>query len=276
MNKRKIIITSIVLSVVLLMIISFCTIFRVRKRLVTQIGEESVAILSEEVLSASGLKKGQFTLSLNKDKLAQNIENKLPEVKVVQIRTISPISVEIVVKNRIKTYYTSVEIQGETKFFVMDEELKILEISDTLSQPYIEISNLSLNINENTKLYSFAGNKSIQLIASSFYVSAYKTMTDAPTKQESRQQILSMVEKIELLDDGITLSERYNRLIITTKSSSGYGASFDIAKPEIDLTRKLNMCVSALNSGDFDKTSGTFQIKLKADGTEYFGHIDAE
>ena len=83
-----------------------------------------------------------------------------------------------------------------------------------------------------------------------------KTKTEEETEYYSRADFSSIFKTVEFEE-----FETFNKIIVTTN----YGVKFDIENPNKDLTNKLNICLTAMNSFVLDESdnrenSGTIKI----------------
>lgn len=269
--KAKIIIWSIVSAIVVLTAILFLGVFRLNEQNIVRVGE--VSATDEQIVNASTLKKGDYVFMLDKDKATASIEKQIPNIKVVQIKTTSVKTVEIVVRERAKVFYKSVN----NNYYLMDEELKVLGIStnieDVVGLIKIEETEQSkiLSIDEHTMITDFVGGDNTEIFYN-LYISLYRTATkivDGEKVYLTKPEINDLIYSVEM-QTGDTLQESYKRLIIKTNA----GVTFDISKVETGLLEKINKCITAYSSGNYDTTKGVIKIFYHADGTEDFDYFE--
>lgn len=258
--KRFLIVFLILLTT--LTAVLFGAVFRVKKQSVIALGEdvEYCQNLQNEILKSANIKNGKSIFMIDKEKSIENIEKTHPYIKVVQIKTTSLTSIEIKVRKRFEMYYS--EVNG--KFFVLDEDLKILRISEI--KPEVTNLNANLNITNNTKVGDFVGSNFYKQVAYNLFVALY---TNAGME---RVKINSFINSVSF-DEGYCLTEQYNRLILETSS----GVEMDICKPTTDLNQKINICFSAYNHQDFtaeQKSSGVIKIYLDENGNQKVGYFN--
>ena len=269
MNK-KIIISSVVAFVVILTTVLFAFVFRLRKQEIVAVGE--ISCTAEDIKNASTLKNGSSIFFLDKQQAINSIEKSIPNIKVIQIRTTSFVGVEISVRERHKTYYA--EHKGQ--YFLMDEDLKVLGITTDAEKVtnLIKIDNTAdnkiLSIDENTQIATFVGGENHDILYT-LYTGLYKSatkMVDGNKQYLSRQEVINLISNVTI-EKGNTLNESFKRLIVKTKA----GVTFDISKAEDNLEEKVNMCVSAYESGKYNISQGSIKIFYHADGTQDFDYF---
>lgn len=266
--KTKIIISSILIFLVTLIAVLFGAVFRLRKQSVKVVGDESITVSAEEIISSAKLNNGGSIFFLDKEKATANVEASIPNIKVIQIKTTSVTSVEIVVRARVETYYTYVN----GTYYLMDEDLKVLNKTTNLdlAVSLIHIKDSLLDIETQTEIGDFVG-ENYQEIFYNLYTGIYNSATkvvDGVAHYLTRQEVINFVKDVTI-EKGNTLTERYNRLIVKTST----GVLFDIAKPNENLQDKINMCISAYESGEYDKTQGTIKYYYLEDGTLRFDYF---
>lgn len=255
MTKKRIIIISIIVFVLALILILFCAVFCVRRQDVTFSGERTentLNITDENILQSAGIKNGSSIFSLDRDGVVQNIETSFPYLKVIQVNLVSAIRVEITVRERVAMYYT--DFNG--RYYIVDEELKVLNIVDTapadLSYIYPNILDDDTNTNilgvtSNTNVCDFLGSENLQNITNDLYLSMCRTvMVDVPEGKEyvDRDDIKNIVNSIQFGYDYTIQDGRYDRVIISTS----YGFTLDIGMPQNDLDYKVNVCFSTIDT----------------------------
>ncbi|MFQ6752190.1 MAG: cell division protein FtsQ/DivIB [Clostridia bacterium] len=246
------------ISFIALIAILFSVVFCLRSQHVTFLNED-ISYSAEEIVSTAGLKNGKSIFMLDKDRAIDNIESKFPDLKVVQISTNSLTKIDIRVKKRHELFY----IQSGEQYYILDEDLKVMDISSDLPA----LIKLDIEISEQVKKgeFIFADKKDI---TSDLFVAVYTTMLES----EGSDAYAEMIGKIGELSfvKGYTLDGEYDRVIITLKS----GIKFDIGRPDINLQYKLNVCYQAMLTDDVDDTVGIVRVYYNADGSEHFGYFE--
>lgn len=279
-KKSKIITISIVLSILALILILFGAVFCLYKQDVVFIGDRSstIDITNEEIIESAGLKKGRPIFSLDKETAMNNIERTYPYLKVIQINTVSAIRIEISVRERYEMYYTYSD--STKKYYVLDEELKVLRISniEPIGITKLESSILGedmldiLGITSNTIVSDFLSTENYRGITYELFVSMYNTVMidDAGTdRYVDREDIKSLITKLQFAK-GYTLEETYDRVILNLSN----GFIVDIGKPQENFQDKVNICFSALDTLiENGETSGTIKYTYLDDGTERINFI---
>ena len=279
-KKAKIITISIVLSILALILILFGAVFCLYKQDVVFIGDRTstIDITNEEIIESAGLKKGRPIFSLDKETAINNIERTYPYLKVIQINTVSAIRIEISVRERYEMYYTYSD--STKKYYVLDEELKVLRMSDIepIGITKLESSILGeemldiLGITSNTIVSDFLSTENYRGITYNLFVSMYNTVMidDAGTdRYVDREDIKSLITKLQFAK-GYTLEETYDRVILNLSN----GFIVDIGKPQENFQDKVNICFSALDTLiENGETSGTIKYTYLDDGTERINFI---
>lgn len=279
-KKAKIITISIVLSILALILILFGAVFCLYKQDVVFIGDRSstIDITNEEIIESAGLKKGRPIFSLDKETAMNNIERTYPYLKVIQINTVSAIRIEISVRERYEMYYTYSD--STKKYYVLDEELKVLRMSDIepIGITKLESSILGedmldiLGITSNTIVSDFLSTENYRGITYNLFVSMYNTVMidDAGTdRYVDREDIKSLITKLQFAK-GYTLEETYDRVILNLSN----GFIVDIGKPQENFQDKVNICFSALDTLiENGETSGTIKYTYLDDGAERINFI---
>lgn len=279
-KKAKIITISIVLSILALILILFGAVFCLYKQDVVFIGDRSstIDITNEEIIESAGLKKGRPIFSLDKETAMNNIERTYPYLKVIQINTVSAIRIEISVRERYEMYYTYSD--STKKYYVLDEELKVLRMSniEPIGITKLESSILGeemldiLGITSNTIVSDFLSTENYRGITYNLFVSMYNTVMidDAGTdRYVDREDIKSLITKLQFAK-GYTLEETYDRVILNLSN----GFIVDIGKPQENFQDKVNICFSALDTLiENGETRGTIKYTYLDDGTERINFI---
>lgn len=279
-KKAKIITISIVLSILALILILFGAVFCLYKQDVVFIGDRTstIDITNEEIIESAGLKKGRPIFSLDKETAINNIERTYPYLKVIQINTVSAIRIEISVRERYEMYYTYSD--STKKYYVLDEELKVLRMSDIepIGITKLESSILGedmldiLGITSNTIVSDFLSTENYRGITYELFVSMYNTVMidDAGTdRYVDREDIKSLITKLQFAK-GYTLEETYDRVILNLSN----GFIVDIGKPQENFQDKVNICFSALDTLiENGETSGTIKYTYLDDGAERINFI---
>lgn len=270
MTKKFIITTSILLSILALMLILFGAVFRLRQIDVEIALPEgsSVAVTKQDILTASKLKRGGSIFMVDKQSAIDNIEQTYSEIKVVQIETVNVVKIKIYVRERVEMFYA----EYQNTFYCMDEDLKIMRIFAKTSES--EPTNLikietDIGITSNTKTCDFM-NKTYAAISYDWFVAMY-TNVMVSGRYAERADICSLVKSISfeqayaLVGDGEDKNAvHYTNLVLKTRSlneGSVGGIEINIANPEVDLDKKVNMCFAAYNSENIDNTHGKLIIK---------------
>lgn len=279
-KKAKIITITIVLSILALILILFGAVFCLYRQDVVFIGERNntVSITDEQIVNTAGFKKGRSIFSLDKNRAISNIERKYPYLKVVQIKTVSAIRIEINVRERYEMYYAYNDTNQT--YYVLDEELKVLRISDVepTGITKIEVSLLGennsdvLGITGNTIVSDFLSNENYRSITYNLFVSMYNTVmipNGDTNRYVNRDDIKELVTNVQFAK-GYTLLESYDRVVITTST----GFVIDIGKPQDNLEYKVNLCFSAIDDLKLQgESKGTIKYTYLENGDERISFI---
>ena len=226
MKKVKVFGIAILSIVILLSIILFGFVFRLRKQSVDFLNETTIT--EQEILNTASLKEGKATLLINKEQTINKIEQTYANIKVVQIKTVSLFEIKIVVRERYELYYTT----NLGKHYVMDEDLKVLRITEIEPTNLIKIES-KFSIDTNTKECAFLGTIEQKEILFNLYSAMYSSVITTEG-QQARIDVCSNIASVKIEE---------SKLIIVTPEE----IIIDIAKPDCELTDKINICYSAIN-----------------------------
>ncbi len=256
--KKTLIVSTLMVTLIALISVLFSVVFCLRQQSVTFL-DEDITYSPEEIVAMAGFKNGESIFMLDKDRAIDNIESKFPNLKVVQISTNSLTKIDIRVKKRHKLFY----IQSQDQYYILDEDLKVLDIYT--NQPNLIKVNDEITADHNKGDF-ILDDKSNTM--ANLFVAVYTTMLES----EGADAYAEMVSKISEIsfDKGYTLDGEYERVIITLDS----GIKFDIGRPNINLQNKLNICYHAMLTDDVDDTTGIVRVYYDADGTEHFGYFN--
>ena len=254
--KKSGVITILILTLLIaLSIVLFGFVFCVRKQTVIFNGE--LAITEQEIISTANIENGSPTLLLNKEEAINNIEKKYPHVKVVQIKTTSLTEIEIVVRERYPLFY----FENGEKFYMLDEELKVLNIATEEPTNLIKIINIS-NMENVKKNSDFVGTSKEQEVYTNLFISTYSAVLTTEDYKQARADMANIIFSVCYENDKLT---------IKTKDE----VTIEIAKPDVDLTSKINICFAAIKQlTEEQKSKTTIKILYNADETEFNGYIE--
>ena len=265
MSKRKIIVLSVILGLITLNAMLFGVVFRLRNQKVVVTNSAEIDVSANDIIKTANLKNGVSIFMLDKQAATKRIEAEYPKLKVVQIKTVNLVSVEICVRSRVEMFYC--EFEGQ--FYLLDEDLKLLEIVDV--EPDLIKIDFDLNIKTETKICDFVGTNSERKLTYNFVWGMLRAVKkSAGDEYIDRADIKEMIATFNLVN-GYSLNQSYKRMVLETD----YGVVIDIAKPENDIENKLNKCFSALNSlTDEQKQAGTLKLTYNDSNVEVFGYIN--
>ncbi len=276
--KKGSIITLFLITVVLATIgVLFGAVFCLRTQNVTIIGDALFDISNDEIIRSAEIKNGNPIFMINKDTAINKIESAYPYVKVIQIKTISLTEIDIRIRARHEMCYK----EQNDNYYIMDEELKVLKIikasedGEESNKPthLIYVENEMANINSETVEGDFVGTdyqKEVGQILYYSFVNNVKEKTPETTEYYTRADMCDIVKSIKFES-----KSSFDKIVITTK----YGIKFDIENPSIDLTHKMNVCLSTVNSlideGLGREKSGTIKIYYSLEGVQQNVYIPA-
>ena len=131
MKKKVIIAFSVLVAVIGLALLLSYTLFALRDvELDYRTRHTNITATDEEIIESGQIDMGGTIFFRNKKKIEERIENANPYVDVINIETVFPSKFVIHIKERTKVY----AIAGEGEYYYCDENLRVLEIAQTLSQ----------------------------------------------------------------------------------------------------------------------------------------------
>lgn len=279
MSKAKIILISVLVGLIAVIAVLFGAVFCLRQEeVVITTNEANIEINSEQIIKTAGLKHGTSIFMLDKESAINNIEKSYPYLKVVQVKTVSVVKIQIYVRSRVEMFYAN----NLNKYYVLDEELKVLRVLETgfdegiedELNSLIELKLDNLGITSNTVAGDILSTDYYRQVMSNLYTSIYKTVkldinSDGETEYLSRADITNLIDSVEF-DVGYSLDGEYVRIILHMNS----GVKIDIGKPEENLEYKINFCFSAYNKlTETEKQSGRIKYYYTADGTAKAGYF---
>ena len=281
MTKRSIIGISIFLFLIVTIGVLFGAVFCLRTQNVKIVGDSPILPTKEKIIEIANFKKGKSIFMLDKETATNNIEMAYPYVKVIQIKTTSISSIDIIVRARHEMYYT----EFNESYYILDEDLKVLKINSPIEDTPAEMPNLvhiedgALNITTETKICDFVGNEYQTTVAYELYNSMINTVTkvegdgeDAKKVYLNRDDVVDMIKYVNFEN-----FQTFNKIIITTK----HGVKLDIEAPNKELQNKINICFSTidffLNSEKAETkekaTKGTIKIHYDLQGNQKCAYI---
>ncbi len=294
MSKKRIIILSVLLGIVTLLIILFGVVFCLRKIEISPLSAEEyplymyqinekgnvdtddngkkiqINLTNDMILKAAGLKKGTPIFSVNKEKAKNNIEKTYPSLKVVQIRTVSAIGIEIKVRQRVGMYYMQVDTEFDSNigFYVLDEELVILDklgigYDEEVKENYTKLVLSDDSVITRRPYYDKLSTTTIQNYSSNIFSAVcsavtikqedgqFKVTNETGAKFIERDTYSKVINKITLskvvVDDRFT-EQAKNLYWVTMQIKDGENVRYiQIYRPDKDLLEKVNLSFSALS-----------------------------
>ena len=273
MTKRSVIITtSILVGIVAIFTILFGMVFRVRDIQVVHNKDFYHKTEINQIIKDSKLRKNTGIFSVDRDKIAYNIEKAYPNVRVDSVNISSFTSVKIKLSNREPLYY-AVE---EAKYYILDEDCKVLEITNDAvrAEDYIRLENV-FNVGDSVEVGDFLNGKYVKVCSNlytSLYTYAVLNLNDGTGTFEDRylerEDMCEVIEDISFTQVN-ELKGKVDKLMLNTS----YGVKISIIEPQKDMGLKINMAFSALRTiiaqdiqdGTDLATSGTIAVRYSYD-----------
>lgn len=276
MRKGSVIALSIIALLLVTAGVLFGAVFCLRSQSVKVVGDSPITISKEDIISTAGLKKGQSIFLIDKEKALNNIEAKFPYVKVIQIKTTSLTEIEFVVRARHKMFYA----EDDTKYYIMDEELKVVDIAEKSGEVVPEeISKLihinNFDIDSSTFVCDFIGSDEQRKATYELYnamINSVKKGEGEDVAYIDREDVKTEIREVEF-----NSFKTFNTITITTK----YGVKLNIENPQNEMSNKVNLCYIAINqylsSEEVEQqekaTKGTIKIYYDIENTQKIIYI---
>lgn len=281
MTKRSVIITtSILVGIIALIGVLFGAVFRVRN--IDVVYSEDFAY-KEQIITLvkdSKLKKGSAIFSVDKQEIIDNIEANYPYARVDSVSISSFVSVKIKLSNRAPLYY----VAEENKYYILDEECKVLEITtdETIASKYILLNSV-ISVGQKVEAGEFVSNQytpSCEKLYYALYSNAVLNIGEdidedgnPDAKYLEREDMCDIISSISFsqIDE---LEGKVTKLTINTNSTD-YGVKIEITAPEKDLDYKINNAFSALREliarNQNEYKSGTIYVRYAYDENNNVG-----
>lgn len=258
MTKKSLIILVIIAFFTTLTALLFGVVFCVRNQSVNIVDKTILLVDNNEIIKTAGIDNGASIFLINKQEAINKIEARYPHIKVVQIKTTGLTSIEFCVRTRYSMYYA----EANNKYYIMDEDLKVLKIletnPETIADNLIKIKSAEIEIPSTTKVCDFVGTSQQKHVVYQLFVAMYTSVCKPGLKDEAyltRDEIKQTITEIDFENKA-----SYDKLIITTS----YGVMLDIENPEDNLQGKINICFSTINKfielGNNNEKNGTIKI----------------
>lgn len=258
MTKKSLIALLIILFLTTLTAVLFGFVFCVRNQSVNVVDKTILLVDNNEIIKTAGIDNGTSIFLIDKQDAINKIEAKYPHIKVVQIKTTNLTSIEICVRTRYEMYFT----EANGKYYILDEDLKVLNIKDMVSteepKDLIKIKSEEIEIQASTKLCDFVGTAHQQQVTYQLFVAMYSSVY----KQDGENKVYLTREDIKaaLNEVDFEYHNSYSRILVKTS----YGVELDIENPENNTTEKINLCFSTIDHfislGNNNEKSGTIKI----------------
>lgn len=261
-HKKALIISSVILTIIVVIIILMFTLFSL-KSVELSFKTETLNITTEQAqqIKQETLSYGGSVLFINKDKIVSELEKEFPYLKIVNIETQIPDKFVIHCAEREELF--SIESNG--KYYVLDEELKILSISNSPDESLVSFEFEGIDYNEQTGQY-FATKLNLNLSSaetgqfltlgssqSSYFADKMQTIsTSVLTAFEQNNRDISYVksqfEQFEIFYRPEQVSETNYiwRTCLRLVDRSGF--EYQIVDADINLPEKISVLYSALTA----------------------------
>lgn len=259
MTKRSVIIaTSILVGIMMIFTILFGVVFCVWNIDLSYQDDFVYKNQTDEILSASKLKKGSSIFGIDRNEIASNIETAYPNLKAT-INLTGLNRVRITLSNRTPLYY----FVQEDVYYVLDEDCKILDITTdaAVADKYIKLEN-NFSASESTFAGQFVGG-AYSGVCLELYRAMYMYLGDDADKdgvldsdsitRDDMRDVISSVKFSKWTD----LYGEVDQITLTTT----YGVKINIVQPQININLKARMAFSALRYlPEANKTSGNINV----------------
>lgn len=260
MDKRVLALI-IIFAIIAITLILCATVFLLRNVEVgySAVGEDAV-VSKEEIIAASGLKPNKNVLFINEKQIVSNVQQKYPQVKVINVERVFPNKVIIYVTVRVPILAVSV---GD-EFALIDREMFVTDIvsSDELIQKqnaygyeFIRV-NFSLPSEKAVQGKQIAADVSKELCVVQNVIAGYENL------ELLNQNLRSFVESVKVVEnDGSVYSD--GEYIALIKTSTGV----EIRLPSVNLGKLIslsydwyNNLIDSSNAEDVFKLNSGFVI----------------
>ena len=129
MNKRLMIVF-ICLAVLVLIVVCGAIVFTV-KHIDVLVAGDNQNIDKAQIVTSSGIKNGISIFTLDEQVITKNIEKNVPYAKVVDVERAFPNKIRISVQYR--QPLLAITLKNTNKMLIVDDEFKVLEVVDNLS-----------------------------------------------------------------------------------------------------------------------------------------------
>ena len=251
MTKRAVIITtSVLVGLVSIFTILFGVVFRIRE--INVVCGEDFCYKTQvgDIVNTSKLQKNDSIFSINRNKIADNIEKAYPYARVDGVNITSFTDVNIKLSNREPLYY----VVEEAVYYILDEDCKVLEITNdsVRASKYIRLNDV-FSMGENVQVGNFLEGSYAE-VCNGLYTAMYTNAMlnigedadqdgDLDAKYLERADMCEVISSVRF-EQVEELHGKVDRLIITTS----YGVSLSIIEPTNNLDYKINMVFSALRT----------------------------
>lgn len=265
MDKRVLALI-IIFAIIAITLILCATVFLLRNVEVgySAVGEDAV-VSKEEIIAASGLKPNKNVLFINEKQIVSNVQQKYPQVKVINVERVFPNKVIIYVTVRVPVLAVSV---GD-EFALIDREMFVTDIvsSDELIQKqnaygyeFIRV-NFSLPSEKAVQGKQIAADVSKELCVVQNVIAGYENLGLLNQNLRSFVESVEVVENDGVENDGSVYSD--GEYIALIKTSTGV----EIRLPSVNLGKLIslsydwyNNLIDSSNAEDVFKLNSGFVI----------------
>ncbi len=267
MTKKQIILIStlsVLTAIVLVLTILFAAVFCLRHVEVAFISEQDKQEMlslyedfnDQTIIDLANLNVGKSIFTQNTQQAQDNIESykNNPYIKVTRItaKNINTFQIRLAVRHEMFSYnYLS-------KYYVLDDQLKVLRVETEKPEGLIEINPTQtnevskietvtniLNVTNETDVCNFLARGYYQSIFTNLYSSMYSTVVieDGETANYVDYKNINSVIK----DVSFTMGYSYEKLILNVTLPQA-NFTIEIGKPNSNLQHKINSCFSLANN----------------------------
>lgn len=283
-HKKAFIISSVIILILIVLIILMFTLFSLKK--VELKFKTSTINLSQEVqeqIEQETLKNSGSVLFIGKERIINDLEKKFPYLKIINIETKIPNKFVIHCAEREEFY----AINSDSKVYYLDEEFKILRISDeefqktqngavllnfqdikmddSVNPPSYNVINLDLNL-ENSETGQFVNLGSQSETSSYFANKLQKISTSLLESFELNNRDISTVKALynefEIFYKAEAISETSFAWRICLRLIDNTNYEIQIIDADNNLFEKINVMFVALSTAGTESPADLINSKL--------------
>lgn len=269
MRKKQIVlisVLSVLAAIILALIVLFGAVFCLRHVEIAYLDNAEQEIISlypdyteQAIVDLANLDVGKSIFTQNTDQAIKNIESckDFPQLKVTRItaKNVNTFQIRLSVRHEM-FYYNYL-----SKYFVLDEQLKVLKILTEKPENLIEINttktneinkaetiNNIFNVTNETDICNFIGGEYYQNLFLNLYSSIYSTVT---IENEGTSTFVDYKNIATILKDvSFTVGYAYDNLVLNVNlpnEADGFNYRIEIGKPSVNLQNKIYSCFYTAN-----------------------------